>query len=466
MNKESEKSRRKFLQQLGVAAAMGFASPLSAMAKFKSMNSILSSPPPPPFGNYKAMVCIFLHGGNDSHNMLIPNSLTEYNHYFDTRSNLALSQTDILPIGSGDFAVNPSMPDIRDMYNTGDLAFLANVGTLVEPMNVSDYWAGTKQLPLGLFSHLDQYQHWQSGRADARINKGWGGYIADLLGEANVNDKISMNVSLSGTNTFQNGLNTTPFSMNNNGPTLPINYFAEWGHNEDRRGAVESILNFDFGDPFKNTYADVLHDSIEAAAEFKEALDEIPEFATSFSSARLSQELKIIAKTIAARESLGFERQIFFVRYGGFDHHDQLITDQATKLNVVNDAMVEFKNVLTELGVFNDVTTFVGSEFGRKLLSNGNGSDHGWGGHSMIMGGDVVGGNIYGTYPTLEVDGPDYLYGGIIVPTTATDSLFAELAMWYGVEVSDLLSIFPNLANFHTVGDLSPASPPIGFMNL
>lgn len=466
MENEFDKSRRKFLQQLGVATALGLASPLSAMAKFKSMNAIMSSPPPPPFGNYKAIVCVFLHGGNDSYNMLIPNTLTEYNHYFDTRSNLALLQTDILPIGSGDYAVNPSMPDIKDMYNAGNLAFLSNVGTLVEPLGVADVYAGTKQLPLGLFSHLDQYQHWQSGRSDARISKGWGGYMADLLGSTNSNEQISMNVSLSGTNTFQNGLNTTPFSMNQNGPTLPINYFADWGHNEDRRVAVENILNFDFGDPFRNTYANVLHDSIEAAAEFKEALDLIPEFATAFSPAQLSQELKIIAKTIAARESLGFERQIFFVRYGGWDHHDQLITDQASKLTVVNNALVEFKNALTEIGVFDDVTTFVGSEFARKLLSNGNGSDHGWGGNVMLMGGKVNGGTIYGTYPTLEIDGPDYLSGGIMVPTTSIDSMFAELALWYGVSPSDLLTLFPNLGNFHTVGDLSEAAPPIGFMNM
>ncbi|MDA7802944.1 DUF1501 domain-containing protein [Crocinitomix sp.] len=466
MCEDFENSRRKFLRQLGVASALGFASPLSSLAKFKSINSMMSSPPPPPFGNYKAIVCVFLHGGNDSYNMLVPNSLTEYNHYFDTRSNLALDRPDLLSIGSGDFGLNPAMPDVRNMFNDGDVSFLANIGTLVEPLTVADYYAKTAQVPIGLFSHLDQYKHWQSARPHERVTKGWGGYMADLLGYTNSNDRISMNVSLSGTNIFQNGINTTPFSMNNNGPTLPINYYAEYGHNQERRAAVDSILNYTFGDPFQNTYADVLHDSISAGVEFKEALDEVPDFATDFSGARLSQELKVIAKTIAARETLGFERQIFFVRYGGWDHHDQLITSQADKLGVVNDAMVEFKNVLNELGVFNDVTTFVGSEFARKLLSNGNGSDHGWGGNSMVMGGNVNGGNIYGTYPTLEIGGPDYLNGGIMVPTTAVDSMFAELALWYGLDPGDLTTIFPNLGNFHTVADLSTDAPPIGFMNM
>ena len=466
MDNNFEESRRKFLRQLSVASALGFASPLSSLAKFKSMNSIMSSPPPPPFGNYKAIVCVFLHGGNDSYNMLVPNTPTEYGHYFDTRSNLSLDQADLLSIGSGDYGLNPSLPDVRDMFNDGDLAFMSNIGTLVEPTTVESYYSGDAQIPIGLFSHLDQYKHWQSARAHERVTKGWGGYMADLLGSTNTNDKISMNVSLSGTNIFQNGLNTIPFSMNNNGPTLPINYYADWGHNQDRRAAVDSILNYNFGDPFQNTYANVLHGSIEAGAEFKEALDLVPEFTTVFSADRLSQELKVIAKTIAAREALGFERQIFFVRYGGWDHHDALITEQAEKLSVVNNALVEFKDVLNELSVFDDVTTFVGSEFARKLLSNGNGSDHGWGGNSIVMGGNVNGNQIYGTYPTLQIDGPNYLNGGIMVPTTAVDSMFTELALWYGVEPGDLGTIFPNLVNFHDLGGLSTDTPPIGFMNM
>lgn len=466
MKDQFENSRRKFLRNLSIASAMGLASPLTAMAKLKSINSMMSAAPPPPFGNYKAIVCVFLHGGNDSYNMLVPNTLTEYNHYNDTRSNLALLQPDLLPIGSGDFGLNPSMPDVRDMYNDGDLAFLANIGTLVEPTTVGEYYGGTANLPLGLFSHLDQYKHWQSSRPHERVTKGWGGYMADLLGYTNSNDRISMNVSLSGTNIFQNGNNTIPFSMSRNGPTLPINYNNEYGHNPDRRAAMDSILNYTFGDPFKDTYAQTLHQSIEAGDEFKDAIDAVPDFSTSFSDNRLSQELRIIAKTIAARETLGFERQIFFVRYGGWDHHDQLITEQATKLNVVNDALVEFKNVLNELDAFSDVTTFVGSEFARKLLSNGNGSDHGWGGNAMVMGGNVNGNAIYGSYPSLEIGSPNYLNGGIMVPTTATDSLFSELALWYGVDPSDLTTIFPNLGNFHTVGDLSTDTPPIGFMNM
>jgi uncharacterized protein (DUF1501 family) len=466
MKNSNENTRRKFLKQLSTAAALGMVSPLSAMVQLKALNSLMSIPPPEPFGDYKAMVFLFLHGGNDSYNMLIPNTLTEYNHYSDTRSNLAILQPDLLSIGSGDYGLNPSMPDIRNMYNDGDLAFMANVGTLIEPTTVASYKDKSANLPLGLFSHLDQYKHWQTARPHERVTKGWGGYMADLLGYTNTNDNISMNVSLSGTNLFQNGVNSVPFSMNSNGPTLPINHYSEYGHHPDRRAAVDTLLNYTFADPFKDTYANTLNGSILAGTEFKEAIDAVPEFDTSFSEHRLSQEFRMIAKSIAAKDTLGFERQIFFVRYGGWDHHDQLLTLHGESLTNVNNAMVEFKNALNEIGMFNNVTTFVGSEFARKLQSNGNGSDHGWGGNSMIMGGNVNGNNIYGTYPTLEVDGPDYIKGGIMVPTTATDSLFAELALWYGVDPADLNTIFPNLGNFHTVADLSTATPPIGFMNM
>ena len=343
---------------------------------------------------------------------------------------------------------------------------MANVGTLVEPTTVASYNDRSANLPLGLFSHLDQYKHWQTARPHERVGKGWGGYMADLLDYTNMNENISMNISMSGTNIFQNGANSIPFSMNQSGPTLPINYDEEYGHNPDRRAAVDSLLNYTFSDPFKHTYSNTLNSAIVAGSEFKEVIDRLPEFDTSFSAHRLSQEFKMVAKSISARGSLGFERQIFFLQIGGWDHHDQLILDHGTALSVVNNALVEFKNVLNEMGVFNDVTTFVGSEFARKLQSNGNGSDHGWGGNSMIMGGNVNGNRIYGTYPTLEIDGPDYIHGGVIIPTTATDSMFAELALWYGIDPADLSTVFPNLGNFHTVADLSTDTPPIGFMNM
>ncbi len=459
-------SRRNFIKQASLAA-LGLSAPASAMVQFKALNAMMSSAPAPPaFGNYKALVFVFLHGGNDSFNMLMPRTNTEYNHYATTRSNLSIAQNDMLSIDSGNFGLHPNLPDVKQMYDNGDVAFISNIGTLIEPTTVTQYQNGTVPIPLGLFSHLDQYNHWQSAQPDVRSNKGWGGRIADLIGSTNINQNISMNISLSGSNIFQFGNNTVEFSMTRSGPKLPLNYYSTWGHNEERRQLTDSLLYHSYNDPFQKTYADTFRQALEAGEEFKQAVDALTPFNTTFSNVRLSEEMEMIAKSIAVRNTLGFERQIFFVRYGGWDHHDNLLVDHAAGMAVVNNALNEFKAVLDEMGMFNDVTTFVGSEFARTLTSNGNGSDHAWGGNTMVMGGNVIGNQIYGTYPSLQIGNPDYLNGGVIVPTTATDSLFSELALWYGLDPADLPTIFPNLGNFHNINTISTTNPPIGFMNM
>ncbi|MDX1350100.1 MAG: DUF1501 domain-containing protein [Putridiphycobacter sp.] len=465
MKEKMTQSRRRFIKAASLAA-LGLSAPASAMVQLKALNALMSAPPVLPFGNYKALVFVFLHGGNDSYNMLAPKSNTEYGHYATTRSNLAIPQNDLLGISSNDYGLHPSLAGMQQLFNNGDAAMLANIGTLIEPTTVAQYQNGSVPIPLGLFSHLDQYNHWQTAHPHMRTNKGWGGQIADLIGATNVNQNISMNISLAGSNLFQYGNNTVEFSMNKNGPELPFYYYDTWGNNEARRELTDSLLYHNYQDPFKKTYADTFKQSLEAGIEFKQAIDALPPFTTNFSSSNISQELEMVAKTIAARNTLGFERQIFFVRHGGWDHHDDLLSRQASAMTQIDNAMVEFKSALDELGMFNDVTTFVGSEFARTLTSNGNGSDHAWGGNAMVMGGDVLGNQIYGTYPTLQIGGPQYLDGGVVVPTTATDSLFAELALWYGLTPSDLPTIFPNLGNFHNLSTLSTSNPPIGFLTM
>ncbi len=460
-------SRRNFIKQASLAS-IGLTTPMSSIINFKAMNA-LAAAAPPPLSGYKAMVCFFLHGGNDSYNMLMPKTSTEYNHYAAARTNLAIDQNAMLPLGGigGNYGVHPSMPDIQQLFDNGDLSFLANVGTMIEPVTKTMYENSSVPLPLGLFSHLDQYNHWQSGSPHLRTNKGWGGQIADLVSSSNNNTNISMNLSLSGSNIFQYGQNSVEFSMNYNGALMPINRDANWGSNPLRRAATDSILNYGYQDQYHKTYADVFKGSIEAGEEFQTATDAVPAFNTSFSTTQSSRNFQMIAKTIAARNTLDFNRQIFFVRLGGWDHHDELLINQAAKLQEVNNAMAEFKSALDEIGMFNDVTTFVCSEFSRTLTSNGNGSDHAWGGNAMVMGGDVNGGNIYGTYPSLEVNSSQYIGSrGVIIPTTATDSMFAELALWYGISPSDLATIFPNLSNFHNLSALTTSTPPIGFMNM
>lgn len=462
-----QQSRRNFIKQASLAS-IGLTTPMSSIINFKAMNALASSAPPPASG-YKALVCFFLHGGNDSFNMLMPRTSTEYNHYAATRSNLAIGQSAMLPLAANgsNYGVHPSLAGVQQLFNNNDLSFIANIGTMVEPTTKTQYETGTVPLPLGLFSHLDQYNHWQSGTPNLRTNKGWGGHIADLISSTNNNTNISMNLSLSGANIFQYGNNSVEFSMNYNGALMPSNRNATWGDHPLRRAATDSILNFGYQDQYQKTYADIFKGSIGAGEEFQAAIDGVPAFSTTFSTTTSSRNFEMIAKTIAARNTLDFSRQIFFVRLGGWDHHDNLLSGQASKFQEINDALVEFKNALDEIGMFNDVTTFVASEFGRTLTTNGDGSDHAWGGNTLVMGGNVNGGNIYGSYPSLEM-GSSQISGlrGIAVPTTATDSMFAELALWYGINPSDLPTIFPNLSNFHAISGLSTTTPPIGFMNM
>ena len=456
-------TRRDFLK-LTAMATMGMATPFSAMNRFKSINHLMS----PAFSEYKAIVCLFLGGGNDSFNMLMPRSGSAYTEYQNARSNLALDAIDMHSIEAGAYGLHPSMTDVHQMYLDGELALISNAGSLIEPVTKQQYLDKSVPLPLGLFSHLDQFNHFQTAQPGTRTNIGWGGRIADLISQQNGNQLIPMNLSLSGSNIFQYGLQNSEFSMSSSGPVMPTNWDATWGHNDERRAALDSMLHTDYADMFMSTYNDIFRNSVEAGEEFKDAIENAYNFTTDFSSNSVSQNFEMIAKTISVREDLDFQRQIFWVRYGGWDHHEELLFNHNNTLSVVNDAMSEFNSALKEIGMFGDVTTFVMSEFGRRLPSNGNGTDHAWGGNMAVMGGDVNGG-MYGTYPSLSLDNdtnPLLIHSGTLIPDTAMDSMFAELAMWYGLDSEHLATLFPNLGNFHDIGSLNSGNPPIGFMQL
>jgi len=457
------KSRRDFLK-LSAMATMGLATPFSSMSRMRAMNSML---PAPPFTGYKAIVCLFLHGGNDSYNMLMPKSGTPYSDYQATRSNLAIDSAEMLGIESDNFGLHPSMSNAQQMYTDNELAYICNAGTLIEPVTKQQYLDGVAPLPLGLFSHLDQFNHWQTALPGTRTNIGWAGKVADLIGDQNGNQFIPMNVSLSGSNIFQYGANSSECSMNSSGPVLPTNWDATWGHNPQRRAALDSMIHRSYDDMYMGTYNSIFRDAVDGGQDFQAALENSYDFATPFSGHYVSQNFEMIAQTISVQSDLDFQRQIFWVRYGGWDHHDELLSDHQNYLSVVDAALGEFNSALKEIGRFNDVTTFVVSEFSRKLTSNGNGTDHAWGGNMMVMGGGVNGGSMYGNYPSLALNSnPQLVHNGTLIPDTASDSVFAELAMWYGIPVSDLISVFPNLGNFHDMMSLSTSNPPLGFMKL
>lgn len=456
-------SRRGFISQscaLGVASTTWGSSLLQlGMARQAAAQTT---------GDYKALVCVLLAGGNDSYNMLIPNDSEHYARYADIRSDLALPQESLLALPNTDtlgrsFALHPGMSGLHSLFSNGQAAMLASVGTLLEPMNSAELASGTTALPLGLFSHSDQIQQWQTAVSDERIAQGWGGRIADLIEAGNPANGISMNVSLSGNNTFQSGDLTTPYAISSSGDGAP----ALAGYNETNdegeftRTAIDQLLAAAQSKIFRREYSKRLSSAIESQVTFVNALATAGEPATAFSNAPFSLALRQIARVIAARESLGASRQTFFVTVGGWDHHDDVIDKQAAMLPGVDAGLLEFQTAMNAMGVADQVTTFTSSDFGRTLTSNGKGSDHGWGGHHIVMGGAVNGGQIYGEYPDIGPGNPLDVGRGIYAPTTALDEYFAELALWFGVSTSDITTVLPNLGRFFSAAD---NARPLGFL--
>jgi len=420
------------------------------------------------FPDYKALVCVLLAGGNDSFNLLIPNDADQYAQYASIRSDLALAQSTLLPLSGQhqgrNYALHPAMTNAQSLYNTGELAFLANVGPLVEFTNASAIAAGAPT-PLGVFSHSDQIQTWQSAVADARIAQGWAGRLADIMATQNVNlaNGISMNISLSGTNVFQSGQQVSPYSIQTGDEAVPgiAGYGDPGAFGQLRTRMIDELLAVPHDNLLRREYGTRLRSALAARDVFVGALQAAPSVNTSFSGNPFSQALAQIANVIAARDGLCAARQTFFVTVGGWDHHDDVIDNQARMLPTIDTGLREFRDALVELGVFSQVTTFTTSDFGRTLTSNGKGSDHGWGGHHMLMGGAVSGGQIFGAYPELAATHPLDVGRGVYVPTTSVDEYFAELALWFGVQASDLGTVLPNIGNFY---DVSGMAAPLGVL--
>jgi uncharacterized protein (DUF1501 family) len=466
MSKGNKISRRKFVSN--ACGAMGYTTMLSSLINVKALAAAaIDNSANLMAGDYKALVFLMLQGGNDSFNMVIPRDDTAYGNYAVSRSNLAIDQSSLLAINplvsdGSLYGLHPNLSHFQSMFESGRMAFLNNIGTLVEPTTKSQYYDGTVQTPLGLFSHADQQQQWQSGRPHERTNIGWGGRIADLTQSMNESENISMNISLNGINVFQYGQEVIPYVINQNGSIGIRDYDATDPYSVIRNQALNNMLERDYQDVFKNTYINTIKTSNEASQSFQQAIDVIPDFTAEIPDSALARDLRMIAKTIAAREALGFSRQVFYVQLTGFDNHDELLVNHGNNMTVLNEALNYFNTVLDELNVADEVTLFSISDFARTLTSNGNGTDHAWGGNVFVMGGAVNGQNMFGQYPSLALGSDLDIYSGVLVPTTATDMYFAELAQWFGVSNTDINMIFPNLSHFF---DINSGNNPLGFLN-
>lgn len=412
------------------------------------------------------MVCIFLHGGLDSFNTLVPTDSSAYADYQAARGGLAINSGSLLgisdPTDGRSYGLHPALSELHQLYSSGSLAFVPNVGALIQPTTTSGYSAGTN-LPLGLFSHSDQQRHWQTSIPQSRTQlNGWVGRMADVLTDSvNANPSVSLNIALGSTNVLQTGSDVIPYVVDAvGGAELLKGYGSSSGADQILTMATDSLLNQTYSDLLKRTHARYRRESLDAAIQYKQATSAV-NLNTAFPNSGLGRSLQQAAKAIGARGALGQSRQTFFIGVGGWDHHASLLSQQAAMLPALSKAMKAFYDATVELGVSSDVATFTCSDFGRTLSSNGDGSDHAWGGNHMVMGDSVAGGQLHGAFPTSLAPGNSLDIGrGRILPTLSTDEYSADLAMWFGIgNDTNLEEILPNIRNFYSS---SASAPPVG----
>ena len=435
---------RRDLLRLACCSAAG-ASLVSGLSKFGLMSALAQGT-----SDYKALVCIFMFGGNDSNNMIVPID-SRYTQYVQARSVLALPQSQLLPLqsnGQASYGMHPNMPEMQGYFNQKNLAILANVGTLVQPTTKAQYQA-YQNLPENLYSHSDQQDQWQSAQLAGTPVSGWAGKVADNVQTFNASAQFPPILSISGNPIFCTGITSRPFTINPGQPP-GLQGFDQTAASQARYTATQQLLTFDSGLSMVQAANSVTGQAVKFAQVLSTALQNITPLQTKFPSNYLGQQLQQVAQVIAARSALGVQRQIFFVSYGGFDTHADQLPQQVQLLTYVSQSMSAFFQATQELGVANQVTAFTLSEFSRTLEPGSNGgSDHAWGSHQLILGGAVQGNQIYGTFPTLALGGPDDAdQNGRWIPTTALDQYAATLATWFGVPAVNLPSIFPNLTNF------------------
>ncbi len=398
-------------------------------------------------GDYKALVCIFLYGGNDSLNMLVPLEGEQRKLYEQSRQNLAVASPIALNTQSsfaGGVGLHPSLAAMQSVFDSANLAFVGGVGTLLAPTTLDDYKNNAVPLPEHLFSHNNQQAAWMYGREKQILNSGWG---ARLLERLEQQDKFAANISLNGTNLWQTGRQSKAFSLNKSGQSK-INAFTGYQPNIDHVTKIMNRLMGNAQHPLSAAYANSFNSAINNTQTMNSALDTAPELMTPFSDTSLSKQLAAVAKTISVQARLSTQRQVFFVSMGGFDTHDNQLSTHPALLSTLAQGLSEFNDAMNELGMADKVTSFTMSDFGRTLTSNGDGTDHGWAGNQIVMGGAVRGGDIYGELLTQHLGGPQDTGRGRLIPRVANEQYFATLAQWFGVPKSELVDIFPNLKNF------------------
>lgn len=403
---------------------------------------------------YQALVCVFLFGGNDSNNTIVPMDDASFKAYTSIRGALALTPATLTPtvtsVSGAPYAFHNKLPELASMFASKELAVVANVGSLVQPLSRSQYQAAATPVPLNLFSHSDQQLQWQTSVAQGHSPTGWGGRAADYIASQNINSsKFPTFFSVAGNAVIGTGAATQPVAISPGG-TLTLTGFNGAAASQARLTALNNLLTTEKGVSLVQAADQTLATSISDASSLSAALSKSTALKTTFPATALGQQLQQVAQIIQVRADLGMQRQIFFCSLGGFDTHTTELTTHNTLYAELSPALAAFYNATQELGVAKNVTTFTESDFSRTFQpTSSDGSDHAWGSHHLVMGGAVQGGQVYGKFPTFELGGPDDTdTRGRWIPTTAVDQYGATLCSWFGIPDSALATIFPNFTNF------------------
>ncbi len=445
-----DQSRRAFLKRSAALGLAGAATPfVTSLAAIGEAAAATAS-------DYKALVCLFMFGGNDYANTLTPYDQNNFNSYAALRSNIAYARDQLTatalqpsaPIPGGfQYALAPVMAPLLPVFDAGHMAVMLNVGTLIQPTSKAQYTARNVPLPPKLFSHNDQQSFWQASSPEGATS-GWGGRMGDLFQSGNGNATLTC-INASGNAVYLSGRSAVQYSTSATGPiALNANSTSLFGSS-----AANSVLRSMIAAPqsrlIENEHTRVTKRSLDIYAQVTASLAAGPAINTVFPTGNtLADQLRIVARLISVSQELGARRQVFFVSLGGFDNHDQLATAHPAQLGRVATALRAFYDATVELGVASRVTAFTASDFGRTLVSNASGSDHGWGSMHFVVGGAVNGRRFYGTPPVVANNGPDDVGQGRLLPSTSVDQYAATLASWFGVSDANLSTVLPFIGNY------------------
>jgi uncharacterized protein (DUF1501 family) len=457
---EHDQSRRAFLKRSGALGLAGVATPfvtsLGAIGEAAAATAT----------DYKALVCIFLYGGNDYANTLPPYDQASYAAYAAARQNIALNRdalaaTVLTPtnnLGGRQYALAPNLAPLLPIFNAGKLASVLNLGTLVQPTTKAQYQANSVRLPPKLFSHNDQQSYFQASNPEGATS-GWGGRIGDVFQNGNGAASLTC-INASGNAVYLTGRSALQYSIGTGGPIALLSNSSTLFGSSTVASTLRSLMTGNAPHMFAGEHAKVSKRALDTYTQVTGALAGAPaaNFTLFPTGNNLADQLKMVARMISVSAELGVKRQVFLVSQGGHDLHDNLVAQHPNLMTGLGNAMRAFYDTTVQLGVSDRVTTFTGSDFGRTLLSNDDGSDHGWGSMHFVMGGAVKGQRIYGTPPAIGNGTADDVGQGRLLPTTSVDQYAATLASWFGVPAGELPTVLPNIGNYN------PSSWNLGFV--